>query len=102
MLTLNAGTAIDITGILLTGFSISPVFPALTSDTAARVGREHELNTIGLQMSAAGFGSAVMPAIAGVLADSAGLEMIPPYIAASALLLLLTYLAIGQRGPKSA
>ncbi|XOV90619.1 MAG: MFS transporter [Pseudomonadota bacterium] len=97
LLAANLGQWIDITGVMLIGFAIAPVFPALTTDTAARVGARHERNTIGLQMSAAGFGAALMPATAGVVAGQFGLEMIPVFFALSSLLLLTAYVSTGQR-----
>ncbi len=86
---INMGTVITIAGIALIGFSLAPIFPCLISDTENRVGPRHVSNTIGMQISAAGFGAAVVPSFAGVLAKIYSLEIIPYYLL-TALVLLLT------------
>jgi len=86
---LNLGVALSVAGIALTGFAVAPIFPALVSDTRNRVGLKHQSNTIGMQIAAAGFGAAVVPSIAGVLARQLGLEVIPIYLFMAILLLWL-------------
>jgi fucose permease len=76
----NISQALSLSGVVLTGFSIAPVFPSLMSDTKARVGPEHEWNSVGMQMSAAALGSTSMPAIAGVLVRNFTLEAIPIFL----------------------
>lgn len=78
-----------IAGIALAGLSIAPLFPALVSDTRRRVGKRHLSNTIGIQIAAAGFGGALVPSIAGVLAGRFGLEIIPDFIMTDLALLLI-------------
>ncbi|WP_119069572.1 MFS transporter [Aggregatilinea lenta] len=60
----------------LLGFSLAPIFPALISTTAQRVGPRHTPNTIGFEVGAASAGIAVIPALLGVLADAWGLKTI--------------------------
>ncbi len=91
LLLLNLGPAVSVAGIALTGFSIAPIFPGLVSDTHNRVGLKHQANTIGMQISAAGLGAAVIPSIAGVLAGIYGLEVIPVYLLIALLLLFLSF-----------
>lgn len=76
-------------GVGLTGFAIAPVFPALVSGTEARVGARHAANTIGIQISAAGLGAALLPGFTGVLARRVGLEAIPVFWVVVCLLLFL-------------
>jgi hypothetical protein len=47
------------------------------SGTRTRVGDQHAANTIGMQMTATGFGMAVIPSLLGVLAQRISLEIIP-------------------------
>lgn len=91
LLSLNLGIWPTIGGIALIGFAIAPVFPSLISDTGNRVGERHVANTIGMQISAAGFGAAVVPSIAGVLARIYGLEIIPIYMLGALVLLLVSF-----------
>ncbi|MFO7696056.1 MAG: MFS transporter [Anaerolineae bacterium] len=77
----------NVAAVALIGFSIAPIFPALMSGTARRVGRQHAANTIGLQMTATGFGMMVVPSLMGVLASRLSLEAIP-------VILLVVYLGL--------
>ncbi len=98
ILTLFRGVIGSVAGIALIGFAIAPIFPALMSDTANRVGRKHVTNTIGMQISASGIGGAAVPSFAGVLARQFGLEVISPYmLTAYGLLLLFLVLARARK-----
>lgn len=74
--------------LALIGFCFAPVFPALISNTAHHVGDAHLANAIGMQISAAGFGAALLPPSAGILVSALGLESIPLYICLLTVLLL--------------
>ncbi len=67
----------NVIAVALIGISIAPIFPAMTSGTKTRVGDQYAANTIGLQMTATGFGTAVIPSLMGVLARRISLEVIP-------------------------
>lgn len=72
-------------GLALIGFAWSSVFPVLTSNTSERVGAPHAPNAIGFQMAAVTLGFAILPGLAGVLAEAFGLEIIGPYLFALAV-----------------
>jgi fucose permease len=76
--------------VSLMGFSLSAIFPTLTSDTPHRVGQQHAPNTIGFQTGSASIGFAVLPGLAGVLAERIGLESLGPFLILLAILMLLT------------
>ena len=78
------------------GFAIAPIFPGLVSGTSARVGEHHAANTIGMQIAAAGFGGAVVPSLAGVLAQNFSLEAIPVYLVGVFALLTGLYFAVSR------
>ena len=67
----------NLLAVALMGFAIAPIFPALMSGTSQRVGEHFAANTIGMQMAAAGLGSAVIPSLVGVLARRISLEIVP-------------------------
>ncbi|MCS7038557.1 MAG: MFS transporter [Verrucomicrobiota bacterium] len=67
----------NLVAVALIGFAIAPIFPALMSGTSQRVTELHAANTIGIQMTATGFGAAVIPSLLGVLARRWSLEVIP-------------------------
>ncbi len=77
LLAWNPSQMVNLVAVALIGFSIAPVFPALMSGTSQRVGAKFAANTIGMQMTASGLGTAVIPSLLGVLARRFSLEVIP-------------------------
>ncbi|MBK7200823.1 MFS transporter [Candidatus Amarolinea dominans] len=77
----NPAQAVSLFGVGLVGFAVAPIFPALVSGTSGRVSMRHAANTIGMQISAAGLGAALLPTVAGSLARYTSLEAIPVYLA---------------------
>ena len=80
LIAVNLSQWLSLLGIAVTGLAIAPIFPALISSTSYRVGKEHTTNTIGMQISAAGLGGALLPGLAGILARNISLEVIPIFI----------------------
>ncbi len=87
----NPFPLISLIGVFLVGFALAPIFAGLVSSTSQRVGQRHAANTIGIQFSAAGFGGAILPSLAGFLARRVSLETIPVMLAVSLLGLLILY-----------
>lgn len=83
-------TAVGFLAVSLMGFSLSAIFPTLTSDTPNRVGLRHAPNTIGLQTGSASIGFAILPGLAGILAERLGLESLGPFLVLTSMLMLLT------------
>jgi fucose permease len=83
---------VGVLGVFVVGFAMAPVFPGLISSTSRRVGKQHAANTIGIQISAAGLGGALLPALAGFLARRFSLEAIPVMLAVSLLGMLMLYM----------
>jgi fucose permease len=86
----GAGMA-SLLGVGITGFAIAPIFPGLVSTTPGRVSDRHTANTIGIQISAAGLGGALVPGLAGILLRRVGLEIFPVYMFICFVLLLGLY-----------
>ena len=86
----------SIIAVSVIGFAIAPIFPGLVSGTSARVGEHHAANTIGMQIAAAGFGGALVPSLAGVLAQKFSLEAIPVYLVGVFILLTGLYFTISR------
>ena len=80
----------SVVGLLLTGFALAPIFPALIATTADRVGRSYAANTIGLQVAAANLGIAIIPWIVGRGVASVG----PASIAPAIVIVAFAYLAL--------
>jgi fucose permease len=73
----NPSEMSNLLAVAVIGFSIAPIFPAMMSGTKTRVGDRYAANTIGMQIAATGFGTAVIPGLMGVLARQISLEVIP-------------------------
>jgi fucose permease len=73
----NPSQGSNVLAVVIIGFSIAPIFPAMMSGTSQRVGDSFAANTIGMQMAATGFGMAVIPSSMGVLARQLSLEVFP-------------------------
>ena len=71
----NVTELLGFLGLALMGLALAPIFPLLVSGTPKRVGAAHAANSIGFQVGAAGLGLGALPALAGVLAGSFGLEL---------------------------
>ena len=87
----NPSQWVNLLAVALMGFAIAPVFPALMSGTSQRVGVHFASNTIGMQMAAAGLGTAIIPSLVGVLARQISLEVIPVCLAVLFAGLLAAY-----------
>jgi fucose permease len=99
----NPSNTVSLIGVGLIGFAIAPVFPGLVSGTRDRVGARFAANTIGMQIGAAGLGGAVIPALAGALAQRTSLEVIPIYLfVIIALDLVLYNISVPRKQMKAA
>jgi fucose permease len=77
LLAWNPSKGADLIAVAVIGFAIAPIFPAFVSGTSQRVGVRFAANTIGMQMTASGLGTAVIPSLMGILARNYSLEIIP-------------------------
>ncbi len=77
--------------VVMIGLAVAPVYPGLISGTSSRVDAKYAANTIGMQMAASGLGSALIPGMVGVLARHLSLEVIPIFLAATFMTLLMLY-----------
>lgn len=80
--------AMNVAGLMVIGFLVSPIFPLWTSLTPRRVGAESTTHAIGMQIAAAAVGMSVLPALMGVAAKRWGLEAIPPAMFALSIVVL--------------
>jgi hypothetical protein len=71
----NPSELANVLAVAIIGFCIAPIFPAMMSRTSLRVGDHDAANTIGMQLTATGFGTAVIPGTMGVLARRVSLEI---------------------------
>ncbi len=86
----NLGDVASLVGLAVVGFMVGPIFPLLISTTPDRLGI-HANNAVGIQVSAASLGIAVLPALAGVLAERISIESIAPFIVVVCVIMLVLY-----------
>lgn len=83
-------------GLPLAGLSLAGIFPTLVALTPSWVGTEKAPAVIGYQVAAASVGAALLPWIAGMFIDSAGLESLGPFLVVSAVLMALLHVAVDR------
>lgn len=88
---LNLGQPWSLAGLMIMGFTMAPVAPTLFSDTPKRVGPEQAPHAIGLQSLGANLGLALPPALAGVLAEAIGMEVIGLFIVVVAVITIILF-----------
>lgn len=77
LLVFSGAGALTPVAVVLFGVSISPIWAMLIVHTQRVLGSDHAPHAIGYQVAAASLGFGLIPSLAGVLADSCGLEVIP-------------------------
>lgn len=93
----NLSPVVSFLGLVIIGFSVAPFAPIMTSDTPRRVGTAHTANAVGFQFTGGGLGIAFLPWLAGILAETVGLEIIPMFLFVIALLTFLLHELILRR-----
>ena len=88
----DVNTPTTLLGIAVLGIANAPVFPSLISITPKRIGKEHAATAIGVQISVAMLGGALLPGFAGWLSDQFGLEVIANVFTIAAVILAVSYL----------
>ncbi|MDQ6691621.1 MAG: MFS transporter, partial [Candidatus Dormibacteraeota bacterium] len=79
---------IGLAALPLLGLGLAPIFPGLMTLTPERVGPAQAASAIGYQAAVAGLGATVIPASVGLLLQHFGLEMLGPFLVATAILLV--------------
>ena len=87
----NPLDGVSFAGLALIGFSFAAVFPTMIAITPRLLGARQTANAIGMQVAFGGLGIAILPWLAGILADKINLEVIGPCIIVESLLLLLFF-----------
>lgn len=83
-------------GLLLTGFSLSPIYPMLMHDTPRCVGPGHAMNLIGFQGGVGQLGFTLIPVAVGALLQAQSTEWLGPLLATLAII-LVALLALRER-----
>ena len=95
-----AGFQVSNLGLLLIGLGLAPIFPCLMARTPERLGHDFAAHAVGFQVSGSMIGAAVVPSLAGLLAQRFGLESIALFTIVQAALIYIVHealLASGRR-----
>jgi fucose permease len=79
--------------VVVIGASLSGVFPSLVALTPDRLGTEGAASAIGWQLATASLGASTIPAVIGVVAGRAGVEIIAAALVLAAVLLAVVHVA---------
>lgn len=84
-------TVTSILGFIVIGLGCAPVYPCIIHSTPHHFGAENSQGIIGIQMASAYMGSTFMPPIFGLLANHISLKLMPVYVGAFLILLLVMH-----------
>jgi fucose permease len=91
LLTTNIVPGISFFGLVLMGFAQAPMFATFIAETPRRVGLRFAPTTIGLEVGMCALGIALLPGLAGLLAQNISLEIIGPFLIVLSVILLGLY-----------
>ena len=84
-------TYASVVGFVVIGLGCAPVYPCIIHSTPHHFGAENSQGIIGIQMASAYLGSTFMPPLFGLLANYISLKLMPVYIGAFLILLLIMH-----------
>lgn len=88
---LNLSDVLSALALALIGLGLAAIFPCLMTRTPERFGKALAAHAIGMQISAAMLGAAVLPSVSGFLAQRVGLQTIAPAAVMMALTMMLMH-----------
>jgi fucose permease len=94
LLSADLGPLVSGVALVAVGGCAGPIFPSLIAATPRRLGTSHTANAVGFQIAAAAIGQALLPALAGILAQRAGLMWVAPALLGGTVVLLGVHTAL--------
>ncbi|MCL2378551.1 MAG: MFS transporter [Defluviitaleaceae bacterium] len=83
-------------GLIIIGLGCAPIFPGLIHLTPSNFGAENSQAIIGIQMSGAYTGSALMPPLFGLIANTIGLGFFPVFLLIFAGIFLVMFILLNR------
>ncbi|GAB6930387.1 MFS transporter [Paenibacillus sp. JCM 10914] len=77
-------------GLILIGLGLAPIYPALLHETPDRFGKEHSAKLMGYQMAVAYTGTTLLPPLFGVLASQTSIGWFPVVILIFVFIMMLS------------
>ena len=88
---LPLGTAAALSGFVVIGLGCAPIYPCLIHATPAHFGADKSQAIIGLQMACAYMGTSLMPPLFGQLAQHVSVSLLPIYLIAILVLMIVMH-----------
>lgn len=93
-------------GLILIGLGCAPIYPCIIHSTPAHFGAERSQSIIGVQMASAYIGTCLMPPLFGILANRITVALLPLYLLAVLLIIVLMHELLTRKtgsfaGPES-
>ena len=88
---LPLGTAAALSGFVVIGLGCAPIYPCLIHATPAHFGADKSQAIIGLQMACAYVGTSLMPPLFGQLAQHVSVSLLPIYLIAILVLMIVMH-----------
>ena len=95
-LLLFGGTTVSVAGLIIIGLGCAPVYPCIIHSTPAHFGAERSQAVIGVQMAFAYMGSLGMPPLFGILADGISAALLPGFLLALLILMVVMHEALNR------
>ena len=83
------GEVLPLAGLVIIGLGCAPIYPCIIHATPANFGPENSAAIIGIQMASAYVGSTLMPPVFGLIANHISIGLMPVYIGALFLLMII-------------
>lgn len=78
-------------GLIIIGLGCAPIYPCIIHSTPAHFGAERSQAIIGVQMASAYIGTCLMPPLFGILANRITVALLPLYLLAVLLIMVLMH-----------
>lgn len=89
--------ALSLAGFALVGLGCAPIYPCIIHATPAHFGAARSQAIIGVQMAGAYVGSCFVPPLFGLLAGRLGAGLLPVFLLALLLMMVLSHEALLRR-----
>ena len=101
-LLLPLGETVSLAGLVLIGLGCAPIYPCVIHSTPEHFGADKSQAVIGVQMASAYIGTSLMPPLFGLIATHTSIALLPVYLAAILLVMVLTHESLLRISKKAA
>ncbi len=91
LIALPIGNIAALAGFVAIGVGCAPIYPCIIHSTPAHFGKEHSQAMVGVQMASAYVGISIMPPVFGWIAGRVSIALLPLYLFAILLLMVVMY-----------